>query len=221
MKDHDAPPKITPALLLRAYEAGVFPMADSADAEEIFWVEPRHRGIIPLESFHVSRSLKRRLRRGDYVVTLDTCFDAVVEACADRTETWINAEIRRLYGVLHLQGHAHSIEVWMDGRLAGGVYGVRIGAAFFGESMFSRRRDGSKIALAWLVARLRAGRFRLLDTQFVTPHLESLGAISVSRAAYLRLLDDALEHRANFYWLSDAASADEVLHWISQRSKRG
>jgi len=219
MKDHDPQsPEITPALLLRAYEAGVFPMADSADADELFWVEPRQRGIIPLDGFHLSRSLRRRIRRGGYVVTVDHAFPAVLAACADRPETWINRPIRNLYAALFEMRHAHSVEVWMDGELAGGLYGVSRGGAFFGESMFSRRTDGSKLALAHLVARLRAGGYTLLDTQFLTPHLESLGAISISRAVYLRLLDEAVSQRADFYGFSADADPGTVVQWISQTS---
>ena len=218
MKDHDAPLEITPALLLRAYEAGVFPMADSADASEIFWVEPRQRGIIPLDGFHLSRSMRRRIRKGDYRVTIDRAFDAVLDGCADRDETWINAQIRGLYLALFELGHAHSVEVWMGGELAGGLYGVSRGAAFFGESMFSRATDASKIALAHLVARLNTGGYRLLDTQFLTPHLESLGAISISRAGYLRLLDDAVAGRADFYRFTEDDDPDAVVQRITQRS---
>jgi len=219
MKDGDPGQfEVTPDLLLRAYAAGVFPMADSAEAEEIYWVEPRRRGILPLEGFHLSRSLRKRLRRGDHTVRIDTAFDEVISACAERSETWINGEIRRLYGELHERGHAHSIEVWTDEGLMGGLYGVRLGAAFFGESMFSRMRDGSKIALAWLVARLRHGGFRLLDTQFTTGHLESLGAITVSRIAYRALLDDALIHPADFHSFPSDASAERVIQEISQTS---
>jgi leucyl/phenylalanyl-tRNA--protein transferase len=219
MKDAEHDPfEVTPDLLLRAYAAGVFPMADSADADEIYWVEPRRRGVLPIDGFHLSRSLRKRLRRGGYRVTVDTAFDAVVAACADRPETWINAQIRALYGALHERGHAHSVEVWTGEHLAGGLYGVRLGAAFFGESMFSAMRDGSKIALAHLVARLRHGGFRLLDTQFTTGHLESLGALSVSRIAYRALLDDALTHHADFYSFPSDASAERVIQEISHTS---
>jgi leucyl/phenylalanyl-tRNA--protein transferase len=193
-------------------------MAESAASEAVFWVEPKRRGIMPLDGFHASRSLRKRLRRADHRVTVDMAFDEVVAGCADRPETWINGQIRALYSALHRMGHAHSVEVWAGGRLAGGLYGVRLGAAFFGESMFSGMRDGSKIALAHLVARLRAGGFTLLDTQFTTPHLESLGAVTVSRATYRALLDDALGRRADFYRLPDPASAASVLQEISQTS---
>lgn len=189
--------QLDPRLLLQCYAAGIFPMADSRESGELFWVEPRHRAIIPLTpdhgAFHMSRSLRRTLRSGRFVVTLDRDFAAVIAACADRPETWINAEIERGMIALHASGHAHTVEVWeRDGRLVGGVYGVRLGRAFFGESMFSRATDASKVALAWLVARLKIGGFTLLDCQFMTDHLASLGAISVSRADYVALLSAAL-----------------------------
>ena len=184
--------RLDPRLLLQGYANGIFPMADSRDAPELFWVEPRTRAVIPLHKFHLSRSLKRTLRSGQFAVTLDRDFRGVIEACADREETWINAELERAMLALHASGHAHSIEVWSGGRLAGGLYGVKLGRAFFGESMFSRSTDASKVALAWLVARLRAGNFTLLDCQFMTGHLASLGAVSVPREAYVALLSAAL-----------------------------
>jgi leucyl/phenylalanyl-tRNA--protein transferase len=189
---------LTPELVLRAYAVGLFPMAERREDEEIFWVDPRRRGVIPLNGLRISRSLAKRLRRDDYSVTVDMDFEGVIDACADRDETWINAEIRRLYTALHRLGHAHSLEVWMDDRMAGGIYGVTLGAAFFGESMFSRRRDGSKIALAWLADRLRQAGFVLFDTQFLTPHLASLGGVEISRAEYHRRLAEALARHADF-----------------------
>lgn len=183
---------IDPDLVLRAYAIGVFPMSDSRDASEVFWVEPRRRAILPLERFRLSRSLRKTIRSGTYRVTRDTAFAEVVRRCAERDETWINADIEASYGLLHARGHAHSIECWHGDELAGGLYGVSLGAAFFGESMFSARRDASKVALAWLVARLRVGGYRLLDCQFMTDHLRSLGAIEVAQEAYLTLLDAAL-----------------------------
>ena len=183
---------LDPDLLLRAYSIGVFPMADSRDAQELYWVEPRRRAIIPLDHFHLSRSLRKLLRSGIYEVTRDRDFATIVRLCADREETWINAEIEAGYIRLHQAGRAHSIEVWHEGALAGGLYGVRLGAAFFGESMVSLKPGASKVALAWLVARLIVGGFRLLDCQFMTPHLESLGAIEIDQKAYLVLLDSAL-----------------------------
>ena len=207
--------EIDAPLLLRAYAAGVFPMADSAESEELFWVDPQKRGILPLGDFHLSRSLRRTLLKGPQVVTVDRAFDAVVEGCADRDETWINRPIRELYADLHRLGHAHSVEIWVDGALAGGIYGVTLGAAFFGESMFSRRRDGSKIALAWLVARLKAGGFTLFDTQFTTPHLESMGARNVSRSRYHALLREALVAKANFGALPQSTQPEKIVALLS------
>jgi leucyl/phenylalanyl-tRNA--protein transferase len=183
---------LNPDLLLRAYSIGVFPMADSRDATEVFWVEPRKRAIIPLDRFKVSRSLRKAIRSGAFRVTRDTAFAAVVRHCAEREETWINAEIERSYNRLHRLGHAHSIECWQDEQLVGGLYGVKLGAAFFGESMFSTRRDASKVALAWLVARLKVGGFRLLDCQFMTEHLRSLGAVEIGQKNYVAILSAAL-----------------------------
>jgi leucyl/phenylalanyl-tRNA--protein transferase len=167
-------------------------MADSREADELFWVEPRNRAIIPLESFHLSRSLRRTLRSGRFDVTHDRDFAGVIAACADREETWINAELEHAMIALHGSGHAHSVEVWQEDSLVGGLYGVKLGRAFFGESMFSRRTDASKVALAWLVARLKVGNFTLLDCQFMTEHLASLGAITVPRETYVALLSAAL-----------------------------
>lgn len=210
--------ELTPELVLRAYGAGVFPMADHAEAADVYWVDPRKRGILPLNGFHLSRSLRKRLLKADYKVRIDTAFDDVLDACADRSETWINPIIRQLFIDLHRMGHAHSVEVWQGPDLIGGLYGLRLGAAFFGESMFSRRRDASKIALAWLVARLRAGGFTLLDTQFTTPHLESMGARAVPRAHYHELLDRALGLRGDFYSLPADASAETVVQLITHKS---
>jgi leucyl/phenylalanyl-tRNA--protein transferase len=193
---------LTPDILIQAYAAGIFPMAESADDPELFWVDPRRRGIIPLEAFHLPRRLGRVLRRGRVTVRVDTQFAAVMRGCADASEmrptTWINDEIVHLYSALFERGAAHSVECWQEGELVGGLYGVSIGAAFFGESMFSRVTDASKVALAHLVARLRRGGFRLLDTQFLTPHLAQFGAIEISRARYHRLLAEALRYRAVF-----------------------
>jgi leucyl/phenylalanyl-tRNA---protein transferase len=184
--------RLDPRLLLQGYATGIFPMADSRDADELFWVEPRNRAIIPLDGFHLSRSLKRTLRSGRFSVTHDRNFAGVIAACADREETWINAELESAMIALNGSGHAHSIEVWEGDELVGGLYGVKLGRAFFGESMFSRRTDASKVALAWLVARLKAGNFSLLDCQFMTEHLASLGAISITRNTYVALLSAAL-----------------------------
>ena len=179
---------LDPAMLLRAYAAGIFPMADSRDADDLYWVEPRERAIIPLDGMHVSRSLHRTLRSGRFALSHDTAFAEVVARCADRGETWINRDIETAVQTLHRAGHAHSIEVRSGGQMVGGLYGVRLGRAFFGESMFSSERDASKVALAALVARLRVGHFTLLDCQIMTPHLQSLGAIAIPRTDYMALL---------------------------------
>ena len=184
--------RLDPRLLLQGYATGIFPMADSRNAEELFWVEPRNRAILPLERFHLSRSLNRTLRSGRFEVTRDRDFAAIISACADREETWINAELEQAMIALHGSGNAHSIEVWSGQRLVGGLYGVKLGRAFFGESMFSRETDASKVALAWLVARLKVGNFTLLDCQFMTEHLASLGAVTVTREDYVALLATAL-----------------------------
>ena len=187
---------IDPDLLLRAYSIGVFPMADSRVADDVYWVEPKKRGILPLNRFRLSRSLAKTLRSDRFTVTADKAFSEVVAECAaatqDRPDTWINPAIEIAYADLHRRGHAHSIETWHDGQLVGGLYGVRLGGAFFGESMFSRESNASKVALAWLVACLKAGGFYLLDCQFITDHLQSLGAIEVTRDDYVALLDGAL-----------------------------
>ncbi len=209
---------LTPALLLNAYAAGVFPMSEGRDDPEIFWVDPRRRGVLPLNGLHISRSLAKRMRRGGYVVTLNTDFAGVVDACADRPETWINAEIRRLYLMLHDLGHAHSLEVWQDGALIGGVYGVTLGAAFFGESMFSRATDGSKLALVHLSDHLRRCGFVLFDTQFITDHLASLGAIEISRATYRSHLELALQHPADIAQYPLDPDTQSVLQRSTQTS---
>jgi leucyl/phenylalanyl-tRNA--protein transferase len=184
--------RLDPRLLLQGYASGIFPMADSREADELFWVEPRNRAIIPLDRFHMSRSLRRVIRSGRFQVTRDRDFARVVVACAEREETWINAELEQAMIALHGSGNAHSIEVWRRDDLVGGLYGVKLGRAFFGESMFSRMTDASKVALAWLVARLNVGNFSLLDCQFMTDHLASLGAVSVTRETYVALLAAAL-----------------------------
>ncbi len=187
---------ITVDILLRAYSAGLFPMADSADDPELFWVEPEIRGIIPLDDFHVSKSLAKAMRKKPFNIRFDTAFEAVMAGCAaeapDRPSTWINATIRKLYTELHQIGHAHSVEAWEGDELVGGLYGVSLGAAFFGESMFSRRTNASKICLVHLVERLRAGGFVLLDTQFTTDHLKTFGAIDVPKLEYAKMLDLAV-----------------------------
>ena len=205
---------LDPRILLRGYAAGIFPMADSRTAEEIFWVEPRTRAILPLRQFRPSRSLLRRVKRDQFSVTCDTAFAEVIRACAEREETWINADIERATLGLHAAGQAHSIECWHgegdDRELVGGLYGVRLGRAFFGESMFSLRTDASKVALAWLVARLRLGHFLLLDCQFMTDHLASLGAISVKRDLYVALLSGALGSASTAAGASTAVSFETL-----------
>ena len=216
MSDPEFP--LTPELLLHAYTQGIFPMAESRDNPEVYWVDPRRRGVLPLDGFHLSRTLTRRIRKGDYSVDMNTDFLGVVDACADRDETWINQEIRGLYGELHRMGHAHSLEIRHDGQLTGGVYGVAIGGAFFGESMFSRRTDASKIALAHLVSHLRNCGFALFDTQFITPHLETLGAKEISRAAYHALLAVALNLPADISGKPLSRDPQSVLQRSTQTS---
>jgi leucyl/phenylalanyl-tRNA--protein transferase len=211
-------PPLSPSLMLRAYSAGIFPMSEGADDPSLFWVDPQRRGIFPLDGFHVSRSLARRIRRGGFDVRINSDFSGTVAGCAAREPTWINAEIFRCYLSLHAMGRAHSVEVWRDGALAGGVFGVVLGGAFFGESMFSRRTDASKIALAWLIARLNYGGFRLFDTQFVTEHLESLGAEEVPRSVYRDRLQDALAARADFMAMPVGLGPQEVLEHLSTQT---
>jgi leucyl/phenylalanyl-tRNA--protein transferase len=190
--------EITAEILLRAYSIGMFPMAEDRDATHLFWVEPEQRGIFPLDGLVVSRSLAKTVRSDVYEVRADGAFVSVMKACADRDRTWINADILRLYRQLYERGHGHSIEAYQGGELVGGLYGVTLGAAFFGESMFHFATDASKVALVHLFARLRLGGYRLLDAQFVTPHLASLGAVEISRAEYRRRLESALELPGDF-----------------------
>ncbi|TCO70303.1 leucyl/phenylalanyl-tRNA--protein transferase [Rhodovulum euryhalinum] len=210
--------RLTPRMLLNAYASGIFPMAESREDPEIFWVQPRRRGIFPLNGFHISNSLARHIRRNPFTIRIDTDFAGVVAGCAERDETWINDTIFALYQELHAMGHAHSLEVWEGEALVGGVYGVTLGAGFFGESMFSRRTDASKIALAYLVDRLRAGGFRLFDTQFITPHLQSLGAIEICRDDYMRRLEAALAQQADFTCPETPASGQALLQRRTQTS---
>lgn len=217
--------EITPDVLIKAYSVGIFPMAESADDPSLFWVEPEQRGIIPLDGgFHVSRRLARTIRSNKFEVHVDRDFDAVIDACAapaaGRDSTWINKRIRRLYRALFDRRQCHTVEAWRDGRLVGGLYGVKIGAAFFGESMFHFERDASKVALAHLVARLKVGGFKLLDAQFITDHLESMGAAEVSRVEYQNMLAKAVAANAQFYcWPSDGVTdGGVVLQSISQIS---
>ncbi len=212
---------LTAELLLGAYATGIFPMADSRDDPDVHWVDPRVRGVLPLEGFHMSRSLARRMRGGNYTATLDIEFEAIVDGCADREETWINETIRELVIELHVMGRAHGFGVWSKGRLVGGMYGVALGGAFFGESMFSARSDGSKMALAWAVDHLRRTGFVLYDTQFSSPHLASLGVREVTRAAYRALLASALEASADITRLPLENDPQAVVQRITQTSYRG
>ena len=195
-------PGLTADVLLSAYAAGVFPMAEDFEDPEINWIEPRRRGIIPLDAFHVPRSLRKTIRRGGFEIHVDGAFEAVIRACAaptsERPRTWLNEQLIGLSVELARRGHAHSVELWRDGALAGGLYGVSLGAAFFGESMFSRIRDSSKIALVHLVELLRSGGFLLLDAQFLTTHLQRFGAVEIGRVAYLARLRKALQVHATF-----------------------
>ena len=215
--------EITPEVLLRAYACGIFPMAESADDPTLFWVEPEQRGVIPLDGFHISARLARTVRSDRFIVTVNRAFDEVIDGCAaprmGRENTWINRRIRNLYTALQKLGHCHSVEAWEGDQLAGGLYGVSLGGAFFGESMFHRERDASKVALVHLVARLIAGGFVLLDTQFVTEHLRSFGAIEVPRRRYRTELDVALLHQGNFAAIPvDASiSGEAALEIIARR----
>lgn len=210
---------ITPEILLRAYACGIFPMAESADDPGFFWVEPEERGVIPLNGLLVSSRLARTVRSNRYRVTVNQCFPEIIAACAqetpDRDNTWINARIRDLYTELHDMRHCHSVEVWDDASLVGGLYGVSLGGAFFGESMFHRARDASKVALVHLVARLLAGGYVLLDTQYVTDHLQTLGAVAVSRSHYQVELDAALRHAADFMTLPKTIEGAKALEIIA------
>lgn len=202
---------------MQGYANGIFPMAEHREDPEIFWVDPQRRGVMPLQGFHLSRSLKRAMRQTRLTITVDTDFEGVVNGCADRVDTWINDEIRCLYSDLHREGRAHSLEVWDGDELVGGVYGVTLGAAFFGESMFSHRTNASKIALACLVDRLVAGGYVLFDTQFLTEHLASLGAIEISRADYHTALDAAIGCPADFT-TPPVRGPQEVVQRMTQMS---
>jgi leucyl/phenylalanyl-tRNA--protein transferase len=219
----DALVEITPDVLLKAYACGIFPMAESAEDPGLFWIEPRMRGVIPLDDFRVSSRLARTVRSDRFTVRVDHDFDAVISGCAapaeDRKLTWINRRIRHLYGELFESGHCHTVEVYQGDRLVGGLYGVRLGAAFFGESMFHTARDASKVALVHLVARLITGGFVLLDTQFVTDHLRSFGAVEVPRRRYQTLLDAATGRSADFFkWPKERlVTGAQALAMISAR----
>ncbi|MEM9707490.1 MAG: leucyl/phenylalanyl-tRNA--protein transferase [Pseudomonadota bacterium] len=205
-------------MLLRAYSSGIFPMAERRDDPEVFWVDPRERGVLPLDGFHMSRTLSRRMRSGVFNATVNRDFETVIDACADRDETWINATLRGLYLDLHMIGHGHSLEVWRGAELVGGVYGVSLGGAFFGESMFSKATDGSKAALAWLVDHLVRRGFVLFDVQFITDHLASLGAVEISRAAYRTRLDEALGVETDFGPPGPLPPAQAVVQRITHTS---
>jgi leucyl/phenylalanyl-tRNA--protein transferase len=214
--------RITPDIVLKAYATGVFPMAEGRNDPHMFWVDPEARGILPLDEFHLPRRLRRTVRSGRFEVRVDTAFAAVIEACASpapgRWNTWINQEINELFVVLHERGHAHCVECWLDGELVGGLYGLALGSAFFGESMFSRCTDASKVALVHLVGRLRRAGFSLLDTQFMTDHLQQFGGREIPRADYHRLLEPALAQFADFALEGADLSSLEVLQSITQTS---
>ena len=211
---------ITSELVLKAYAYGVFPMAKSRQDADVFWVQPKLRGVIPLDQFHVPRSLRKRLRKGTYEVRINTAFNAVMAGCAEATEvradTWINDRIIHLFNELHDAGLAHSVETWADGELVGGLYGLAMGAAFFGESMFSRATDASKVALCHLVAILKAGDFMLLDTQFITDHLKQFGAVEISQKEYLSQLSTALARQGRFAGPLSQAELEAVLYGAGQ-----
>lgn len=215
--------ELQPELLLQAYAVGVFPMAEGRDDPRLFFVDPDKRGILPLDEFHIPRSLRKTVRKRVFEVVWDRDFEATIDGCAEATQrrpdTWINPEIRRLYLALHARGHAHSVECWRDGKLVGGLYGVRLGGAFFGESMFSRATDASKVALVHLVAKLKAGRFVLLDTQFITDHLSRFGALEIPRDDYREMLARAIATPVQFDVESDDwPSVEALLHEATQTS---
>lgn len=216
---------ITPQVLLKAYACGIFPMAESADDPTLYWIEPERRGILDLDQMHVPRRLARLVKQDRFEVRIDTAYEDVIEGCAStraclRT-TWINRRIRELYAELFDMGYCHTVEAWLDGKLAGGLYGVALGGAFFGESMFSYETGASKVALVYLVARLRFGGFKLLDTQFVTEHLRQFGAQEISRAAFHRRLEQALQGLGEFGRLPYGVSGEGILQLVSHTSKVG
>lgn len=208
-------PDLTPDMLLKAYAVGVFPMAEDRNDPELFWVDPRMRGVILLDTFHVPRSLRKVIRRQTFDVTFDTVFESVIEMCAESTDerprTWINDKIIELYTTLHRMGHAHCVECWLDGRLVGGLYGVSLGGVFFGESMFSRVTDASKVTLVYLAAALRLGGYRFIDTQFITKHLAQFGAVEVPRNEYRKLLSHSLGMRTRFETSLDPAYIEHIM----------
>ncbi len=212
---------LTPDVLLRAYAIGIFPMAEGRAHADLHWIDPEQRGVLPLDKFHVSRKLRSKLRRGGFDIRCDSAFDQVILACAEpsesRRDTWINPAIESLYGDLFRAGFAHTVECWRDGELVGGLYGVSLGAAFFGESMFSRATDASKVALAHLALRLRLGGYQLLDTQFVTEHLRRFGATEIPRDKYRTLLAKAITTAANF---PHEVSQDDIEEFIADCAAR-
>ena len=215
--------EITPQVLLKAYACGIFPMAESAEDQALYWIEPQNRGILPLDGVHVPRRLRKTYRSGIYHVRYNTNFDGVIDGCAasrpGRRSTWINSRIRQLYGSLFRQGQCHTVETYLGDRLVGGLYGVSLGSAFFGESMFSTERDASKIALVHLVARLIYGRFTLLDTQFVTDHLRQFGTVELGKAAFLAELEPAVAGTGDFLALPDDATAETILSIIEKANR--
>ena len=214
------PSHLTPQLLLRAYAMGIFPMAESRNARSVFWVDPQMRGILPMDGFHVPRRLAKTIRRNPFEIRCDSAFERVMRWCGapakKRRETWINNEIIRAYTQLFNLGYAHSVECWLDGRMVGGIYGVSLGAAFFGESMFSRATDASKVALVHLMARLKYGGFTMMDVQFVTPHLSQFGAVELPRATYLEQLTEAVTTDAEFYSVFSPSEAAAALAGVLQ-----
>lgn len=210
--------EITPQVLLKAYACGIFPMAESADDPGLHWIEPVRRGIVPLNQVHIPRRLKKTIRSKKFDIRIDSNFQAVIDGCAEpgagRQKTWINNRIRKLYGDLYDMGHCHTVEAWRDGELVGGLYGISLCGAFYGESMFARERDASKVALIHLIGRLIFGGFELLDTQFVTEHLIRFGAIEIPKGVYTDLLEDALKHQGDFFKLPEDVSGEELIRII-------
>ena len=217
--------EITPQVLLKAYSCGIFPMAESADDPALYWIEPESRGILPLDAVHVPRRLARTIRMQGFEVRINSDFDAVIAGCAatrsDRQSTWINGRIRQLYGALFRQGQCHTVETWSQGRLVGGLYGVSLGSAFFGESMFSTERDASKVALIYLVARLIYGGYTLLDTQFVTDHLRQFGTIDLGKRAFHKALKSAVDGHGDFLTLPTTTSAGDILALVKGGTRSG
>jgi leucyl/phenylalanyl-tRNA--protein transferase len=216
--------EITPQVLLKAYSCGIFPMAESADDPALYWIEPQQRGVLPLEEIHIPQRLRRTIRQDVFEIRVDTDYEKVIAGCAasrpGRRSTWINKRIRQLYFELFELGHCHTVEAWRDGRLVGGLYGVNLKGAFFGESMFSRERDASKVALMHLAARLIAGGFVMLDTQFVTEHLRQFGTTEVPRENFHKLLETALSHEADFNALPKSTDGATALDWIDGVSRK-